>query len=65
MVAGSRRERAKDPDAQELRWKKDNMHLYQQLAVRSATTMQLVEALTEIEENRKSIDIPGAIPSRS
>jgi phenylacetic acid degradation protein len=48
--------------AQELRWKKDNMHLYQQLAVRSARTMELVEALTEPEENRGSIDIPEAIP---
>jgi phenylacetic acid degradation protein len=47
---------------QEVRWKKDNMQLYQQLAVRSATTMQWVEALTEVEENRKSIAIPGAIP---
>jgi phenylacetic acid degradation protein len=47
---------------QELRWKKDNMHLYQQLAVRSAKTMQQVEALTEPEKNRKRIDIPGSVP---
>ena len=47
---------------QELRWKKDNMELYQQLAVRSSTTMREVEALTEIEPNRKRIDIPGAVP---
>jgi phenylacetic acid degradation protein len=47
---------------QELRWKKDNMQLYQQLAVRSATTMKEVEALSEIEPNRKRIDIPGAVP---
>ena len=47
---------------QELRWKKDNMHLYQQLAVRSATTMQEVDALTEVEANRKRISIPGAVP---
>jgi phenylacetic acid degradation protein len=47
---------------QELRWKKDNMHLYQQLAVRSSTTMREVEALTAVEPNRKRIDIPGAIP---
>jgi phenylacetic acid degradation protein len=47
---------------QELRWKKDNMQLYQQLAVRSARTMELVEALTEPEENRRSIDIPEAVP---
>ena len=48
--------------AQELRWKKDNMNLYQQLAVRSAKTMQEVEALTQVEPNRKRIDIPGAVP---
>ena len=48
--------------SQELRWKKDNMHLYQQLAVRSASTMKLVDALTEVEVNRKRIEIPGAIP---
>lgn len=38
------------------------MHLYQQLAVRSAKTMKEVEALTEIEPNRMRIDIPGAVP---
>jgi phenylacetic acid degradation protein len=47
---------------EELRWKKDNMHLYQQLSVRSARTMKEVEALTQVEPNRKRIDIPGAVP---
>ncbi len=47
---------------QEIGWKRDNMRLYQQLAVRSMQTSQLVEALTEIEPNRKRIDIPGAVP---
>ena len=47
---------------QELRWKKDNMHLYQQLALRSATTMKQVEALTAVEPGRKRIDIPGSVP---
>jgi phenylacetic acid degradation protein len=46
----------------EIRWKDDNMRLYQELAVRSASTMQAVEALTQVEPNRKRIDIPGAIP---
>jgi phenylacetic acid degradation protein len=46
----------------EMRWKHDNLHLYQQLAVRSATTMQPVEALPKPEPDRKRIDIPGAIP---
>jgi phenylacetic acid degradation protein len=47
---------------QELRWKKDNMSLYQDLSRRSATTMQEVEALSAVEPNRKRIDIPGAVP---
>ena len=38
------------------------MELYQQLAERSARTLQEVEALTQAEPNRKRIDIPGAIP---
>ena len=48
--------------ADEIKWKRENIALYQQLTVRSATTMQRVEALTEIEPGRKTIDIPGAIP---
>ena len=47
---------------QELRWKKDNMLLYQDLARRSASSMQEVEALTAVEPGRKRIDIPGAVP---
>ncbi len=62
LVAGIPARALRTLSAQELRWKKDNMQLYQQLAERSATTMQLVEALTEVEKNRKSISIPGAIP---
>ncbi len=62
LVAGIPARLLRTLSAQELQWKKDNMHLYQQLAVRSASTMQEVEALTEAEPNRKRIDIPGAIP---
>jgi phenylacetic acid degradation protein len=40
----------------------DNMLLYQQLAVGSATTMQEVEALTRAEPGRRRIDIPGSVP---
>ena len=47
---------------QELRWKKDNLQLYQDLARRSAATMRAVEALPAVEPGRKRIDIPGAIP---
>jgi phenylacetic acid degradation protein len=47
---------------EELRWKKDNMHLYQQLALRSATSMREVDALTAVEPGRKRIDVPGSVP---
>jgi phenylacetic acid degradation protein len=62
LVAGIPARPLRTLTAQELRWKKDNVHLYQQLAVRSSTTMREVEALTAVEPNRKRIDIPGAIP---
>ncbi|HEX5477073.1 MAG TPA: phenylacetic acid degradation protein PaaY [Burkholderiales bacterium] len=46
----------------ELKWKSDNALLYQQLAERSTRTMKEVEALTEVEKDRKSIHIPGSMP---
>jgi phenylacetic acid degradation protein len=62
LVAGIPARALRPLTEQELRWKKDNMELYQQLAVRSATTMREVEALTAPEPNRKRIDIPGSYP---
>jgi len=47
---------------EEIRWKDDNMRLYQQLAERSRDTMREVEALAAPERGRKRIDIPGAVP---
>ena len=47
---------------EEIRWKKDNMLLYQQLAERSARTMRAVEALPAPEPGRRRIEVPGAIP---
>ena len=47
---------------EKLRWKRDNMLLYQQLAVRSASTMVSVEALTRIPAHRPRIRAPGAVP---
>ena len=62
LVAGIPARVLRELSEQELKWKMDNMRLYQQLAVRSLSTMREVEALTEVEKNRKRIDIPGAIP---
>lgn len=62
LAAGTPARVLRELTAEELQWKKDNMLLYQQLAVRSATTMRRVEALTAEEPGRKRIDIPGSIP---
>src|SRR2546427_11274660 len=42
---------------EEIRWKRDNMALYQQLAVPSATTMKELEALARLEPGRRRIEI--------
>ena len=62
LAAGIPARVLRELSAEEIQWKKDNMHLYQQLAQRSAQTMQRVEALTALEPGRKRIDIPGSIP---
>jgi len=62
LAAGIPAKVLRELSADEIQWKRDNAKLYQDLAVRSATTMQRVEALTEMEANRRRIDIPGAIP---
>jgi phenylacetic acid degradation protein len=62
LVAGIPARVLREMSEQELRWKNDNMLLYQQLAERSKRTMREVEALTEVEAGRKRIDIPGSIP---
>ena len=62
LAAGIPARVLRELSAEEIQWKKDNMHLYQQLAERSASTMQRVEALTAPEPGRKRIDIPGSIP---
>ncbi len=62
LAAGIPARVLRELSAEELQWKVDNMHLYQQLAQRSAQTMQRVEALTAVEPGRKRIDIPESIP---
>jgi phenylacetic acid degradation protein len=62
LVAGIPARVLRELSEQELTWKKDNMVLYQALAQRSKKTMQEVEALTEVEKDRKRIDVPGSIP---
>ncbi len=47
---------------QEIAWKRANLLVYQDLAVRSMKTMQVVEALTQVEEGRKRFDFPTSVP---
>jgi phenylacetic acid degradation protein len=62
LAAGIPAKVLRELSADELQWKRGNGALYQQLAERSAQTMQRVEALTAAEPNRRRIEIPGAIP---
>jgi phenylacetic acid degradation protein len=62
LVAGIPARVLRELSEQELRWKQDNVALYQQLAERGRQTMQEVEALTAVEPGRKRHDLPGAIP---
>ena len=62
LAAGIPARVLRELSADEIQWKRDNSELYLRLAERSAKTMKRVEALTELDSNRKKIEIPGAIP---
>jgi phenylacetic acid degradation protein len=62
LVAGIPARELRPLNEQELRWKADNMLLYQALARRSAASMRETDALTAVEPGRRRIDIPGAVP---
>jgi phenylacetic acid degradation protein len=62
LVAGIPAKVLRPLSDQEIRWKDDNMRLYQGLAARSAATLEAVEALTRVEPDRKRMEVPGAIP---
>lgn len=46
----------------EIRWKSDGTAQYQELAVRSMQTMREVEALTQVEPDRKRIEWETSLP---
>src|SRR5688500_5599682 len=62
LVAGIPARVLRSRSEQELRWKKDNTLLYQELARRSASSMKEVVALPAGESDRKRIDSRGAVP---
>lgn len=64
LVAGSPARVIKELTDKEIEWKSAGTRQYQQLAVRSTETMQLVEALTEVEADRPRLEVglEGVMP---
>ena len=58
LVAGVPAKVIRALSEQELQWKEEGTQTYQELAVRSASTMREVEPLSEIEANRKRLEFP-------
>ena len=49
-------------EEKEMAWKIEGTRTYQDLAVRSLNTMREVAPLTEVEQDRRRIEVPGVIP---
>ena len=49
-------------EEKELAWKVEGTRTYQDLAVRSLNTMREVVPLSEVEADRRRIEVPGVIP---
>jgi len=49
-------------EEKEMAWKVEGTRTYQDLAVRSLNTMREVVPLTEVEPDRRRIEVPGVIP---
>ena len=62
LVAGVPGKVVRALSQKEIDWKSKGTALYQDLARRSMTTMQLVDPQTQPEPDRKRVDIPGIVP---
>jgi phenylacetic acid degradation protein len=49
-------------EEKEMAWKVEGTRTYQDLAVRSLNTMREVVPLTEVETDRRRIEVPGVVP---
>lgn len=58
LAAGVPAKVVRELSEQEIQWKVEGTQTYQQLAVRSATTMREVEPLAEVEADRKRLVFP-------
>ena len=62
MVVGTPAKVMRELRDEEIKWKSAGTLQYQELAVRSMQTMREVEALTEVESDRKRIDWETSLP---
>jgi phenylacetic acid degradation protein len=62
LVVGTPAKVARELRDDEIKWKTEGTGQYQELAVRSMNTMREVEALTEIEVDRKRIEWESSLP---
>lgn len=62
LLAGTPAKMMRELSDKEINWKSKGTQEYQNLAVRSLQTMEKVEALTEVEADRKRIEIPDVKP---
>jgi phenylacetic acid degradation protein len=49
-------------EEKEMAWKVEGTRTYQDLALRSLNTMRQVTPLTEVEADRRRIEVPGVVP---
>ncbi|RFP12121.1 MULTISPECIES: phenylacetic acid degradation protein PaaY [unclassified Duganella] len=62
LVVGTPAKVARELRDDEIKWKTEGTGQYQELAVRSMNTMREVEALTEVEPDRKRVEWESSLP---
>jgi phenylacetic acid degradation protein len=62
LVAGVPGKIMRELSDEEIKWKSDGTAMYHQLTIRSFASMRETQALTEVEANRKRIDIDSILP---
>ncbi|MCU6496434.1 phenylacetic acid degradation protein PaaY [Rugamonas sp. A1-17] len=62
LVVGTPAKVARELRDDEIKWKTEGTGQYQELAVRSMNTMREVDALTEVESDRKRIEWESSLP---
>jgi len=62
LIAGNPAKIIRELKDEEIAWKSKGTGQYQDLAIRCLSTMKAVEPLTEIEVDRKRVNVEGVIP---